>query len=67
MYGIPAASSGARNARPCRLYEPTTAATSASAARRAHFEAPAEVSCSLQVSTFSSWPSIPPFSLIQRA
>lgn len=67
MYGIPAASSGARTARPCLLYEPTTATTSSATACRAHFDAPIGLSASLQVSTRSSCPSIPPRSLIQRA
>lgn len=64
---MPAASRGAMKALPCWLYEPTTAVTFLSAARRAQSAAPAEVLCSLQVSTRSSWPLIPPAALTHRA
>lgn len=53
MYGIPATSSGAMKACPCRLYEPTTATAFSLTARRAQFAAPTEVSPSLHVTTSS--------------
>lgn len=67
MYGMPADSSGARKERPCWLYDPTTATTFSSAARRAHFAAVTVWLRSLQVRIFSSWPLMPPLALTQRA
>lgn len=54
-------------ARPCWLYEPTTAATPSLTALRAQVAAPVAVLPSLQVITRSSCPARPPWLLVQRA
>lgn len=53
MKGMPSASSGAMKARPCWLYEPTTATAFSLMAFRAQSAAPFAVFFSLQVSTRS--------------
>ena len=67
MYGMPAPSRDGKKDSAYRLYDPTTA-TAFSLAPAGRTSTAATLSLwSLQVSTLSLWPLMPPLALIQRA